>query len=65
MSRESRRGFIRGSVGHPRQVKIGIESLLCNDGDFYLDGTADEAVRVVSGTCLLGGPNCRFRMVKQ
>lgn len=63
--RENRYGFIHGEVKHPRSVKVGVESLLCNDGDFYLDGTADEEIRTVTGRCPLGGPACEFRMVRQ
>lgn len=54
-----------GSVQPAREVQVGVEQLLCNDGDFYLRGTADEQVSVITGTCPSGGPNCQFRMVRQ
>ena len=62
---------IFGSVSHPRGISVGVESLPCNDGgtgrtsDFYLSGTADEQLNVVTGNCTQGGPNCQFRMVRQ
>ena len=54
-----------GSVAHPRTFNFGLEQLLCADGDFYFNGTADENVQVISGTCPQGGANCRFQMVRQ
>jgi hypothetical protein len=52
-------------MGHPRSVAVGVESLLCNDGEFHLKGTADDEIQVISDTCLLGGPVCQFRIVRQ
>jgi hypothetical protein len=63
--RESRIGLIKGTVSHPRSVSVGVESLLCNDGDFYLNGLADEQINVITGSCVSGGPACEFRMVRQ
>lgn len=57
--------FLRGSVSGPNTVRMGVEQLLCNDGDFYLSGTTDAEGRVVTGTCSLGGPNCKFTMTRQ
>jgi len=56
---------IFGSVRTPRTLSIGVDSLFCNDGDLYLNGTADEEMRVITGTCALGGPDCRFVMTRQ
>lgn len=50
-------------------VSLGIEQFECNgiDGftDFPMTGVADFAFNVVTGTCSLGGPDCRFEMVRQ
>jgi hypothetical protein len=43
---------------------ISIESLPCNDGDLGLRITAVNG-NVVDGVCLLGGPSCTFRMIRQ
>jgi len=56
---------ILGSVRDPRTLSIGADSLFCNDGDLYLNGTADDEMRVITGTCALGGPDCRFVMTRQ
>lgn len=56
---------IFGLVRDPRSISVGVEGLACNDGDFYLNETANEEIRVVTGTCPLGGPTCQFRMVRQ
>lgn len=56
---------IFGSARHPRTVSIGVDGLFCNDGDLYLNGTADDDMRVITGTCSLGGPDCQFAMVRQ
>lgn len=47
------------------EVSFSIESLSCNDGDFILRGTADAAFDRIEGTCVNGGPNCRFQMTRQ
>jgi len=52
-------------VRDPRTLSIGVASLYCNDGDLYLNGTADDQMRVITGTCALGGPNCQFVMVRR
>jgi hypothetical protein len=44
---------------------ISAESLSCNDGDLTMVGTPDAGFNVVRGTCLNGGPNCRFEIVRQ
>jgi hypothetical protein len=65
--RESRPNLINQNFS-PRataEVDFGIESFFCNDGDFYLTGTADSRFDRVEGTCLTGGPNCRFQMTRQ
>ena len=58
-------GFDPSAVG----VGIGIEQFACNGAggleDFPLLGTADATFDAVTGTCNLGGPDCRFRMVRQ
>lgn len=55
--------YLYGRVSDPRSVSIGVEHLWCNDStDFYLTGTADEEIQVITGTCTGG---CRFRMVRQ
>jgi len=54
-------GWLRDS----RSLTIGVDSLFCNDGDLYLVGTPDDDLRVISGTCPEGGPDCRFVMVRQ
>lgn len=57
--------YLYGSVDHPRFVTVGVEHLFCNyDSDFYLGGTADEEIRVITGACT-GGPNCRFTMTRR
>jgi len=56
---------ILGWVRDPRTLSIGVASLYCNDGDLYLNGTADDQMRVITGTCALGGPNCQFVMVRR
>lgn len=57
---------VHGWVADPRIIRFGVEQLACNDGDFYLQGTADEQIRVITGECMTqGGPNCRFQMVRQ
>jgi hypothetical protein len=63
--RETRSGFLRGEARAARGVYVGVEQLLCSDGDFYLSGTADADVREITGTCPHGGPACQFRMVRQ
>lgn len=64
--RESRFGFLNQTFRYQADssVGFGIESLICNDGDFYMTGVADAAFNRVEGTCS-GGPNCRFVMVRQ
>lgn len=66
--RETRAGFINQLL-NPRPtagVSVGVESLLCNDGDFYLTGIADSRFDRIDGTCTAqGGPNCAFRMNRQ
>lgn len=66
--RESRSGFIRQVISPKAtaEVRFSVESLVCNDGDFILKGTADAAFDRVEGTCSGGGgANCRFTMVRR
>ena len=56
---------IIGDVVAPNTAFVSIESLLCNDGDFSMTGTPDADGRVITGTCTLGGPNCKFTMTRQ
>jgi len=57
--------YIYGLVSSPRLVSVGVEHLWCNDtSDFYLNGTADNEIQVISGTCQ-GVSGCQFRMVRQ
>lgn len=58
--------YLYGSVDHPRSISVGIEHFYCNyDGDFHLHGIADSEVRVITGSCPGGGPNCRFTMTRR
>jgi hypothetical protein len=77
--RESSPPFHRGGIpgamsfiyqSFPRvpraEVSFGIEQFYCNaDRDLYLVGTANGTFDRVEGTCPLGGPDCRFSMVRQ
>ncbi len=59
------RSSIFGWVRETRMLTIGVDSLSCNNGDLYLNGVADNDMRVISGTCAQGGPDCRFVMIRQ
>lgn len=66
--RESRSGFLNQVLrpGPTATVTVGVEGLLCNDGDFYMTGTADPTFNIVQGSCVgYGGPNCSFLMIRQ
>ena len=57
--------YIFGDVSEGFEISIGVEHHYCNDDtDFYLHGTADKKLNVITGTCG-GGLNCRFTMVKR
>jgi hypothetical protein len=54
-------GYYNSTTGAPA---ISMESMSCTDGDFGLVMEALSA-SVAEGPCALGGPNCRFRMIRR
>lgn len=54
-----------GQVGHPRNVVLSVESLICNGGDLTLTGTLDGTGNVIEGRCPNGGASCAFRMERR
>lgn len=56
---------IFGKSGHPRYLTFGIESFSCNaSDDFYLVGSGDDQMEVITGTCGATGSGCRFKMTR-